>query len=191
VPNGISGLGHHSTVQFILSAHEPSLRLGRLFPTKGFRMTEFVETAMRHMCRNPKCRMRLPAPVSNEREAFCTRGCYQSFYLKRCRVCERPIEQKRDGQRLLCKKPKCKAAWQALEGFGRYAVPSAAAKTSKTPDFIDSKQALKPERTPVWRVVAAGVPITANQYYCAIVGAEEAIADSAKANERLARKVAA
>ena len=140
-------------------------------------MTEFVETAMRSMCRNPKCRMRLPAPVSNEREAFCTRGCYQSFYLHRCRVCERPIEQKRDGQRLLCKKPKCKAAWQALESFGRYAVPSAAAKASKTPDFIDSKLALKPDPTPVWHVVAACAPITANQFHCAIVGAEEAIAD--------------
>jgi hypothetical protein len=97
--------------------------------------------------------------------------------LHRCRVCERPIEQKRDGQRLLCKKPKCKADWQALEGFGRYAVPSAAAKASKTLDFIDSKQALKADSTPVWHVVAACAPITANQFHCAIVGAEEAIAD--------------
>jgi hypothetical protein len=28
-------------------------------------MTEFQETALRHMCRNPKCRMRLPTPVAN------------------------------------------------------------------------------------------------------------------------------
>jgi hypothetical protein len=51
-------------------------------------MTEFAETAMRKMCRNPKCRLKLSAPVSNEREAFCYKGCYSSFYLNRCRVCE-------------------------------------------------------------------------------------------------------
>ena len=45
-------------------------------------MTEFSQ-ALRHMCRNPKCRSKLPAPVPNEREAFCARGCYQSFYLRR------------------------------------------------------------------------------------------------------------
>ena len=28
-------------------------------------MTEFTETALRHMCRNPRCRSKLPAPVSN------------------------------------------------------------------------------------------------------------------------------
>jgi hypothetical protein len=54
---------------------------------------EFAETALRHYCRNPKCRMRLPAPVSNAKEAFCTAGCYRSFYLHRCRVCEERIEQ--------------------------------------------------------------------------------------------------
>ena len=159
-------------------------------------MTDFAETAMRHYCRNPKCRMKLPAPVSNDREAFCTRGCYQSFYLKRCRVCECPIEQKRDGRRLLCKKPKCRAAWQALGGFGRYAVPSDAAKASKTLDFIDLKQGVRGDRpehwTGVWkelRVVAG--KLTAAQYHVACVGAGEALDMSAKANERLARKVAA
>src|ERR1700733_3071835 len=53
-------------------------------------MVDFAETAMRKMCRNPKCRSKLPTPTSNEREAFCCRGCYSSFYLRRCRVCEGP-----------------------------------------------------------------------------------------------------
>jgi hypothetical protein len=45
-------------------------------------MVDFTETAMRKMSRH--CRMRLPTPTSNEKEAFCTKGCYQSFYLHRC-----------------------------------------------------------------------------------------------------------
>jgi hypothetical protein len=43
----------------------------------------------RHYCRNPRCRMKLPAPVENHPRAFCCRGCYDSFFLNRCLVCER------------------------------------------------------------------------------------------------------
>ncbi len=50
-------------------------------------MTEFKEE-LRHFCRNPRCRSKLPAPVSNLREAFCTRGCYLGFHRTRCLVCE-------------------------------------------------------------------------------------------------------
>ena len=67
---------------------------------KGYLMTEFVETAMRSMCRNPRCRSKLPSPVSNPRDAFCTRGCHMAFYRKRCLVCECAIEQPKRGQRL-------------------------------------------------------------------------------------------
>jgi hypothetical protein len=28
------------------------------------------------------------APVANEREAFCAKGCHSSFYRKRCVVCD-------------------------------------------------------------------------------------------------------
>ena len=69
-------------------------------------MTEFTE-ALRHYCRYQKCRSKLPAPVSNEREAFCSRGCYGAFYRKRCRVCEQPIEQPKRGERLICKRAAC------------------------------------------------------------------------------------
>ena len=42
-------------------------------------MTEFAETAMRKMCRNPRCGCKLPEPVSNSREAFCrSRGAIRS-----------------------------------------------------------------------------------------------------------------
>ena len=82
-------------------------------------MVDFKETAMRKFCRNPKCRMKLPTPTSNEREAFCCRGCYQSFYLHRCLVCEKAIERT-TANRKICKKSKCRNALAAGEGFGRF-----------------------------------------------------------------------
>ena len=39
-------------------------------------MVDF-ENQKRKRCRH--CKMNLPTPTSNEREAFCTRGCYRSF----------------------------------------------------------------------------------------------------------------
>ena len=81
-------------------------------------MTEFNQEA-RHYCRNKHCRSKLPGPVSNPREAFCTKGCHGSFYLKRCMVCEGPIERKREDQKV-CRKAKCRSAWRARSGFGRY-----------------------------------------------------------------------
>jgi hypothetical protein len=61
-------------------------------------MTEFAETAMRKICRNPKCRSKLPKPVSNPWEAFCVRGCYLGFYRTRCLVCEAKMERKTGNQ---------------------------------------------------------------------------------------------
>jgi hypothetical protein len=114
-------------------------------------MTEFVQE-LRHRCRNPKCRSKLPAPVSNEREAFCATGCHSSFYLHRCRVCEEAIKQPKRGVRLICKKSKCYAAWRQNVGFGRYHIASSAKIISETPDFIGSKQAIKPDRGIEWAI---------------------------------------
>src|SRR5262249_19110511 len=50
-------------------------------------------TTVRHRCRNPRCRMKLAAPVENEHQAFCTRSCYESFYRSKCRVCERDLRK--------------------------------------------------------------------------------------------------
>jgi len=33
-------------------------------------VVDFAETAMRRMCRNPRCGSKLPEPVSNPRAAF-------------------------------------------------------------------------------------------------------------------------
>jgi hypothetical protein len=81
-------------------------------------MTEFAQT-LRHCCRNPRCRSKLPSPVSNAREAFCTKGCHSSFYRKRCLICECEMQRKTERQ-LVCGKRRCRNALQARCGLGRY-----------------------------------------------------------------------
>ena len=81
-------------------------------------MTDFA-TETRHYCRNPRCRMKLKAPVENPRAAFCTRGCHSSFYRRRCVVCEHDMERKTENQ-LICGKRRCRNALQAAPNLGRY-----------------------------------------------------------------------
>jgi hypothetical protein len=143
-------------------------------------VTDFKETEMRKKCRH--CRMRLPAPTSNEREAFCTRGCYNSFYLHRCLVCEKAIERT-TANRKICKKSKCRNALQAGEGFGRYHADSGkTSPASKNPELMQKPlissgsasasntvdQANKVFAERPWRMAAGN--LTANQYHCAVVG---------------------
>jgi hypothetical protein len=143
-------------------------------------MTEF-EQDLRHKCRNPRCRMNLPAPVSNPREAFCTRGCHTSFYLHRCLVCEGPLERKREAQKV-CRKAQCRSAWQGKGGFGRYVASSPANKAQETPNACGSAGASKPVERPLWRLAAAGAPVSANAYHCAIVGADFAMVEADRSN---------
>jgi hypothetical protein len=143
----------------------------------GGNMTEFTET-LRHYCRNPRCRSKLQSPVTNPRDAFCTKGCHSSFYLHRCLVCERPIERKRDDQRV-CRRAKCRNAWRAGSGFGRYAT-SNAKLASKTPDIIGVKEPLKPDRA--WRIVAG--QLSPSALHCATVGGQEAVEAINRTNAR-------
>src|SRR5437764_800421 len=71
-------------------------------------MTEFTQT-LRHYCRNPRCRSKLPSPASDPRKAFCTRGCHSSFYLKRCLVCENDKPARSTARRKLADAPNVKA----------------------------------------------------------------------------------
>src|SRR5262245_30501981 len=66
----------------------------------------------RHYCRNPRCRMKLPAPVENEHHAFCCRGCHSSFYRSRCLVCEDQMKRKRSDQRIKSGHGKCSAEYR-------------------------------------------------------------------------------
>jgi hypothetical protein len=86
--------------------------------------TDATAHKAKHYCRNPRCRSRLPEPVGNEHRAFCTRGCYESFYRNRCRVCERDLRKAGklgDAQRLYCRPPgRCAAEarkWPEKYGF--------------------------------------------------------------------------
>jgi hypothetical protein len=64
-----------------------------------------MESALRHFCRNQRCRSKLRTPVDNDHHAFCTPGCYEAFYRKRCLACEKPL---RNLRRSFCPKPaKC------------------------------------------------------------------------------------
>jgi hypothetical protein len=153
-----------------------SFHLCRIFPMVDFK------NETRKRCRH--CKMRLPEPTSNERQAFCTRGCYGSFYLHRCRVCEAALSKAKGRPRVICKKAKCRNAWNAGEGFGKYATANFSSQVSKNPEK-SSKNAMdvgpfgasgtvETVRSTValsrpWRVVAAGSPISANAYHCAVV----------------------
>jgi hypothetical protein len=127
---------------------------------------EFAETALRHRCRNPKCRMRLPTPVSNDREAFCCRGCHSSFYLRRCRVCERPIERAKTGgnPHLICKRAQCRNAFASGLGFGRFhAKPGEGKSRCAMPQEVPVNQAPfcaseAVDRAAGWRQIA-GPPL--------------------------------
>ena len=125
-------------------------------------MTEFIEEKEFHYCRNPHCRSKLKAPVSNRREAFCARGCHTSFYLRRCLLCEGPLQRRNRTQRV-CRKARCRSAWRAQAGFGRYSPSTSVSFASKTPDFIAPKS---PNRG--WRQIA-GPKLSPSQLHCGTV----------------------
>jgi len=133
-----------------------------------------------HFCRNPRCGSKLAAPVSNPREAFCTRGCHSSFYRNRCLVCDQRMERKSEHQKL-CGKRKCRNAFRVLCDLGRYYEARNVSRPSKNVDFIDPKEAPKADRP--WRIVA-GQELTPTQLRCATVGGEEAVEAINRTNAR-------
>lgn len=82
---------------------------------------EQIAAQVRHYCRNQHCRSRLKEPVENPHRAFCCKGCFESFYLRRCRVCERDLRQTGKGgqQRFYCRPPH-KCASEARKWPERY-----------------------------------------------------------------------
>jgi hypothetical protein len=136
-------------------------------------MVDFNQETRKRCQRCRKCRSKLPIPTSNDREAFCTRGCHSAFYRTRCRVCENPIEQpKNGGARFICKKSKCFNAWKANSGFGRYHPSSGVKSDSKTPIKPHGFEPHKPGRP--WFIVT-GPELTRSQLHCATVGDGEVV----------------
>jgi hypothetical protein len=118
-------------------------------------MVQF-DQEVRHYCRSPRCRSKLPAPVANEREAFCTRGCHRQFYRSRCLICEGPMERKTERQ-FICSKRKCRNALQSRSlPLGQYGTGDVISP-SKKPVNKGLKQALKPDRPRPWRPFRGGI----------------------------------
>jgi hypothetical protein len=143
-------------------------------PSAGFANSDI--SPVRDYCRNPRCRSKLKEPVSNPHKAFCTKGCYGSFYLRRCAVCENNKPDGSNARRILCRRPKCESRYRQNRDL--YSHPGEdsvrTANGSRNPIKSATKSRLDDDRP--WRVVAAGKPLSANQYYCAIVGTADAVA---------------
>jgi hypothetical protein len=137
-------------------------------------MTEFAE-GLRHRCRNPRCRMKLTAPVVNPHKAFCTRGCHSSFYLKRCLVCENDKPAGSTARRKLCRRPKCEGRYRKNSAHYSFLAPdtTSAANASRNPIKSGIKSASFDARP--WHIVA-GPKITAAVYHCATLPVDPDIA---------------
>ena len=118
-------------------------------------MTAFAQQG-RFYCRNPRCRCKLPAPIGNLHRAFCTRGCYTSFYLKRCLVCEN--EKPAGRARLLCRRPRCSSEYARDRSFFTFGYPGSgiATNSSKSAHFTGLKTGGLGRP---WRVVAGEIAV--------------------------------
>jgi hypothetical protein len=113
---------------------------------------------LRHRCRSPHCRMKLPAPVENEHHAFCCRRCHESFYRNRCRVCEADLRKqgkRGDAHRLYCRLPKnCRGEAQKWPEKYAYGLRAAFTTTNvKSAQFTGLKSARESNR-PLVRCLA-------------------------------------
>jgi hypothetical protein len=146
--------------------------------------------ALRHKCRNPYCRMKLKAPVEPHK-AFCTPGCYSSFYLKRCVVCEKEKPAGSTARRVLCRRPKCKSAYRQNRAI--YSFPGVdtvrALNGSESADKPGTFSRHLDDRP--WRI-AAGPKISASNYHCATLPIDPDTAERAAAAnnpERIRREI--
>jgi hypothetical protein len=141
---------------------------------------------LRHRCR--RCSVKLVAPVSNLREAFCCRGCHRNYYDAHCMACEQPMVRTNANQRI-CGKRECRAEFNSLKAhflLGRYMprmafrpdVPDTAVLTSETPIFKGSAGSTEGDRP--WRLVT-GPPI---HMRLATIGAEDAVKQANRTNRR-------
>src|SRR6516225_1953152 len=153
-------------------------------------MTEFTQT-LRHYCRNPRCRSKLPSPASDPHKAFCTRGCHSSFYLKRCIVCENDKPAGSTARRIVCRRPKCESKYR--QNRGRYSFSGAdttsAANVPRSAESMVIYSAGFDDR-PCY--IVAGPKITACVYHCATLPVDPDIAARARVNDwgRIRKEIA-
>ena len=137
-------------------------------------MTEFTQT-LRHYCRNPRCRSKLPSPASDPHKAFCTPGCHSSFYLKRCLVCENDKPAGSTARRKLCRRPKCEGRYRKNNAHYSFlgADSTLAANAPRSAQSTGIKSADLDARA--WHIVA-GPKIIAAVYHCATLPVDPDIA---------------
>src|SRR6516225_9118170 len=137
-------------------------------------MTEFTQI-LRHYCRNPRCRSKLPSPASDPRKAFCTRGCHSSFYLKRCLVCENDKPVGSTARRKLCRRPKCEGRYRKNSAHYSFlgADTTSAANVPRSAQSTGIKSAGLDDR-PCY--IVAGPKISAAVYHCATLPVDPDIA---------------
>jgi hypothetical protein len=156
-------------------------------------MTEFTQT-LRHYCRNPRCRSKLPSLASDPRKAFCTRGCHSSFYLKRCLVCENSKPAGSTARRKLCRRPKCEGRYRKNSAHYSFlgADTASTANGSRSAQSTGIKSAGLDDR-PCY--IVAGPKISAAVYHCATLPVDPDIAARARVNaandrDRIRKEVA-
>ena len=82
--------------------------------------------------------------------------------------------ERKAGNQKVCRKSKCRNAWKAGLGFGRFAESTRSSSHSKQTQEVPANQSILSESKPVdrphrpWRQIA-GPPLTASQFHCAIL----------------------
>ncbi len=136
-------------------------------------MVDF-DNQTRKRCRH--CQTNLPTPVTNEREAFCGRGCYGSFYRKRCLICKKPMERKSEHQKL-CKKSDCRNTLRQLKkadfALGRYFPRPTSAGGVEVPVNTGVKTATGKGLAPALALCFDGSPLD----HCADCGQDHDLVD--------------
>jgi hypothetical protein len=122
-----------------------------------------AQNDLRHFCRFPKCRSKLPKPVSSALDAFCTVGCIRGFYRGHCRVCKRGFERKTERAKT-CGRRECQTA------FRRDPIRFSGSRYGDAPVVVNpSKKPIKPgvkivplEGPTVWQTIAGPTPSKVN-----------------------------
>jgi hypothetical protein len=148
-----------------------------------------IDTA-RRMCRNPRCRSKLPTPVENIYSAFCAKGCFNQFFRHRCLVCEREMVRKTEAQQL-CGKPRCNSAFKTLKAhfaLGKYHPSTSAVSEARNPHEMGTSLRPLGDRTrdQGWRQIA-GPRLTDRDLRLVVVGAEDAVKAADRANRKFWR----
>jgi hypothetical protein len=135
-------------------------RISDLKEKKGLKeevqMLDAGPVHQRILCRNPKCRERLPQPTEQARQAFCCSGCFAVYFWARCLTCERPLPKSDRQQHKRFCSTRCKSAFHRaparfdpfLEGPARVGAGAIRSTPSST-HFTGLKPALNGDRASI------------------------------------------